>query len=145
VYEFDDSRWPLVVVRIRGQARTDVTDRMRDDLSAMIDRREGFAIVFDIVSVEIPPRDEVMEIMRWTRDLRERYVRDFEDVFPRIPTFTAYHMPSMLGNFLRFVLQMLPSIRSQHVVCTSYEEAEVACEEAIVRLGIDQADARHVG
>jgi hypothetical protein len=77
--------------------------------------------------------------------MRDRHVRNFEDVIPRIPTFTAYHMPSMLGNLLRFILQMMPSIRSQHVVCTSFEEARAACEEAIVRLGIDQRPSRRVG
>lgn len=136
MYEFDDSRSPLVVVRIREQARTDVTERMRADLNTLVERREPFAIIFDIVDVEIPPRAEVMGVIKWTRVMRDRYVRDFEDVTPRIPTFTAYHMPSMLGNLLRFVLQMMPSVRSQYVVCASFDEALAACEEAIDRLGL---------
>jgi hypothetical protein len=145
VYEFDDSRWPLVVIRVREYATPDVTEQMRLDLDAMIDRGESFAILFDITDVEIPPRDEVMAVLKWTRTMREKYVRSFEQVEPRIPTFTAYHMPSMLGNLLRFILQMVPSIRSQHVVCTSFDEALAACEEAIVRLGLDHAPARRVG
>ena len=142
VYEFDDSRRPLVVLRIRERATPDVVARMRADLDALVDRREPYAIIFDIVDVEIPPRAEIMDIMKWTREMRERFTRDFEQVTPRIPTFTAYHMPSMLGNLLRFILQMMPSIRSQHVVCASYEDAVAACEEAIVRLEIDQSVSR---
>lgn len=132
-------------MRIREHARADVTDQMRGDLHALIERREPFAIIFDICDVEIPPRAEVMAVVQWTRELRDNYTRNFEDVIPRIPTFTAYHMPSMLGNLLRFFLQMMPSIRSQYVVCTSFEEALALCEEAIVRLGIDQPASRRAG
>ncbi|WP_146158557.1 hypothetical protein [Enhygromyxa salina] len=135
----------MVVIRIREHARGGVTERMRDDLNALLDRHEPFALIYDIVDVEIPPRAEIMEIIRWTREMRERFVREFEDVTPRIPTFTAYHMPSMLGNLLRFILQMLPSVRSQYVVCATYSEAMKLCEDAIVRLGIESTGSRQVG
>ncbi|KIG16049.1 hypothetical protein DB30_04921 [Enhygromyxa salina] len=136
----------MVVLRVRDQARRDVTEQMRVDLNALIDRHEPFALIYDVTDVEIPPRDQIMEIMRWTRDLRERFASEFEQVTPRIPTFTAYHMPSAVGNLLRFILQMMPSLRSQYVVCTTFDEAMAACEEAIVRLGIsDQQSPRRAG
>lgn len=134
VYEFDDSRRPLVVAHMRGHAGPAEIARFRADLDELVDRRESFAIVFDIVDVDLPPRAEIMAVLSWARELRARFTRDYDNATPRIPCFTAYHMPSVLGNLLRFFLQMLPSTRSQHVVCASYDDAVAACEEAIDRL-----------
>ncbi|PRP98508.1 hypothetical protein ENSA5_29780 [Enhygromyxa salina] len=133
MYEFDDSRRPLVVARMRGHVDAAEIAQLRADLDALVDRRESFAIVFDFVEIELPPRAEVMGLLSWAREMRGRFSRYYDNATPRIPCFTAYHMPSMVGNVLRFFLQMLPSNRSQHVICASYEEAVEACENALAR------------
>lgn len=142
MYEFDDSRRPLLVMRMRDHVGAAELARFRADLDELVDRRESFAIVFDFVDVEIPPRAEIMALLGWVRELRARFTRYYDEATPRIPCFTAYHMPSMVGNLLRFFLQMLPSVRSQHVVCASYEDAVEACEVALVRLELVAPNSR---
>src|SRR5688572_10065209 len=113
---------------MRGPVSSSEIARMRADLDALVERGQSYALNLDMVDIDIPPRAEVMQLLSWTRELRVRYTQVFDEAYPRIPTFTAYHMPSMLGNLLRFFLQMVPSIRGQHVVCTSFDEAVAACE-----------------
>ena len=86
-----------------------------------------------------------MDLLAWTRSIRVRYTQVFDEAQPRIPTFTAYHMPSMIGNLLRFFLQMVPSIRGHQVVCTSFEEAVAACESALQQFELERTLSRNVG
>jgi hypothetical protein len=145
VYELDVSRRPLLILSMRGAASSHDIARMKADIEQLVETGESFAMVWDVVDVDIPPRAEVMELLSWSRALRVRYTQMFDEVHPRIPTFTAYHMPSMLGNLLRFFLQMVPSIRGQHVVCTSFEEAVRACEAALQRLEFERLPSRNAG
>lgn len=100
-------------------------------------------MVWDLVDIDIPPRAEVMDLLQWTRALRVRYTQVFDEAQPRIPTFTAFHMPSLLGNLLRFFLQMVPSIRGQQVMCASLEEAVRACEASLARLEFERMPSRN--
>lgn len=145
VYELDVSRRPLLILSMRGPVSSSDIARMKADIEQLIERAESFAMVWDIIDVDIPPRAEVMEILGWTRAIRVRYTQVFDEAQPRIPTFTAYHMPSMLGNLLRFFLQMVPSIRGQHVVCTTFEEGVRACEAALERLELNRLPSRNAG
>jgi hypothetical protein len=145
VYALDTSRSPLLILSMRGPVSATDIAQMKADLDGLIERGESYAMVWDLRDIDIPPRAEVMDLLNWTRALRVRYTQVFDEASPRIPTFTAYHMPSMLGNLLRFFLQMVPSIRGQHVVCTSFEEAVAACEAALQRLELERLPSRHVG
>jgi hypothetical protein len=145
VYELDESRRPLLILRMRGPVSADDLAGMRRGVETLIERAEPFAIVWDLVNIDIPPRAEVMDLLAWTRAMRVRYAEVFDEAKPPIPTFTAYHMPSMVGNLLRFFLQMVPSIRGQHVVCTSFDEAVQACEAALERFELERAPSRGVG
>jgi hypothetical protein len=145
VYELDVSRRPLLILSMRGPVSSIDIARMKADLDQLIEAGESFAMVWDVSDVDIPPRDEVMELLSWSRGLRVRYTQVFDEAQPRVPTFTAYHMPSMLGNLLRFFLQMVPSIRGQHVVCTSFGEAVRACEAALERLESERLPSRNAG
>jgi hypothetical protein len=142
VYELDDSRWPLLILSMRGPVSSTEIAKMKADVERLIERAESFAVVWDVRDVAIPPRAEVLELLSWTRAIRVRYAQVFDEAYPRIPTFTAYHIPSMLGNLLRFFLQMVPSIRGQHVVCTSFDEAVRACETALERLEFERMPSR---
>jgi hypothetical protein len=145
VYAFDVSRRPLLIISMRGPVSADDMAQMKADLELLIERGEAFAMVWDFIDIDIPPRAEVMELLAWTRALRVRYTQVFDEAQPRVPTFTAYHMPSMLGNLLRFFLQMVPSIRGQQVVCGSFDEAVAACEAALKRLEFERLPSRNVG
>jgi hypothetical protein len=145
VYEFDDSRRPLIILRMHGPVTAAEIAQMQADVEVVVERAAPFSIVFDMVDINVPPRDEVMELLAWTRTMRVRYAELYDDAVPRVPSFTAYHMPSMLGNLLRFFLQMLPSLRNQHVICSSFEEAVTAAEDAASRLGREHSSSRHAG
>ena len=145
MYELDVSRRPLLILSMRGPVSSIDIAQMKADLDQLVERGESFAMVWDIRDLDIPPRAEIMDLLTWSRDLRVRYTRVFDEAQPRIPTFTAYHMPSMLGNLLRFFLQMVPSIRGQHVVCTSFDEAVAACESSLHRLECERLPSRSVG
>ncbi len=145
MYELDVSRRPLLILSMRGPVSSHEIARMKADIEDLIEAGRSFAIVWDVVDVDIPSRAEVMELLSWSRAVRVRYTQVFDEVHPRIPTFTAYHMPSMLGNLLRFFLQMVPSIAGQHVVCTSFEEAVRACEVALARLEFERLPSRNAG
>jgi hypothetical protein len=145
VYEFDASRRPLLIIRMRGPVLADDLAQMKADVEALVERAEPFAMVWDFVGVDIPPRAEVLDLLAWTRALRDRYTQVFDEARPRIPSFTAYHMPSMLGNLLRFFLQMVPSVRGQHVVCSSFDEAVAACESALAQFEFERLPSRNVG
>lgn len=142
MYELDVSRRPLLILSMRGPVSSIEIAQMKADLEQLVERGESFALVFDMIGVDVPPRAEVMELLSWTRALRVRYTQVFDEAQPRVPTFTAYHMPSMLGNLLGFFLQMLPSVRSQHVVCNSFEAAVQACETALERLEFERLSSR---
>lgn len=142
MYEFDVSRRPLLILSMRGPVSSIEIAQMKADLEQLIERGESFALVFEMIDVDVPPRAEVMELLSWTRAIRVRYMQVFDEAQPRVPTFTAYHMPSMLGNLLRFFLQMVPSIRGQQVVCTSFEAAVRACEAALERLEFERLSSR---
>jgi hypothetical protein len=145
VYTLDDSRRPLLILSMRGPVSSNEIAQMKADLERLVEQGRSFAMVWDIRDTDIPPRAEIMDLLAWSRALRVRYTQVFDEAQPRIPTFTAYHMPSMLGNLLRFFLQMVPSIRGQHVVCTSYDEAVTACEAALKRLEFERLPSRHAG
>jgi hypothetical protein len=145
VYELDVSRRPLLILRMRGPVSPDELGRMKEDVEELIERAEPFAMVWDFVDIDIPPRAEVMDLLAWTRAVRARYTQVFDEAWPRIPTFTAFHMPSMLGNLLRFILQMVPSIRGHQVVCTSFDEAVAACEAALEQFEYERMASRSVG
>lgn len=137
MYEFDDSRRPLLILRMHGPVTTAEIEQMKADVHEVIERAEPFSLVFDMLDVDIPPRAEVMQLLAWTRAERLRYAELYDEAVPRVPSFTAYHMPSMIGNLLRFFLEMLPSLRNQQMICSSYEDAVAMAEEAIERLGLD--------
>lgn len=137
MYELDDSRRPLLVFRLRGRLERAEIGQFQADLDAIVDNFEPHAIVYDIVDVEIPPREVLQDLLRWNRDMRMRFRENFEKRPDPIPSFAAYYMPSMLGNLLRFFQQMLPSVRAQHVVCRSVDEAVEAAENALERFGLD--------
>ena len=137
MYEFDDSRSPLLISRVRGVITDAELTQFCRDLDAIVERAEPFAILYDITDVPIPPRAQIMEVLAWNRRLRARYIELYDEANPPIPSFAAYHMPSMLGNLLRFFLQMVPSTRGQMAVCNSYDEALRACELALERMELD--------
>jgi hypothetical protein len=143
VYKLDVTRRPLLILSMRGPVSSSDIAQMKADVEQLVERGESFAMVWDIIDCDIPPRAEVMEILHWSRAIRVRYTQVFDEAHPRVPTFTAYHMPSMIGNLLRFFLQMVPSIRGQHVVCTTYEEAVRACEAALERLELERLPSRN--
>jgi hypothetical protein len=145
VYALDVSRRPLLILSMRGPVSSTDLAQMKADLEQLVEQGQSFAMVWDIRDTEIPPRAEIMDLLTWTRELRIRYTQVFDEAQPRIPTFTAYHMPSMLGNLLRFFLQMVPSIRGQHIVATSFDEAVAACEAALKRLEFERLPSRNVG
>jgi hypothetical protein len=145
VYELDASRRPLLILSMRGPVSSLEIARMKADIELLIERGESFAMVWDMLDLDIPPRAEVLELLSWTRAIRVRYAQVFDEAQPPIPTFTAYHMPSMVGNLLRFFLQMVPSIRGQHVVCASFEVAVRACEVALERLEFERLPSRNAG
>jgi hypothetical protein len=143
VYELDVSRRPLLILSMRGPVSSSDLARMKSDLDRLVEAGEAFAMVWDLVDIDIPPRAEVMELLHWTRALRARYTQVFDEARPPIPTFTAFHIPSMLGNLLRFFLQMVPSIRGQQVMCASFGEAVRACEVALGRLEFERQPSRN--
>ena len=134
VYEFETGPRRLAIIRLRGQITREDLDRMIADTDAFLAEAEPFAFMYDISDAELPPRDEVMRVLRWVQAARNRVQDTYDRAVPPIPYFSAYYMPSMLGNLLRFFLQMIPSLRGQQVICQTAEEGREACEEALDRM-----------
>lgn len=145
VYEFDQTRRPLVVLRMRAPVSADELEQMKADVDALIERAEPFALLWDLDGVEVPARPVVMDLLAWTRSARTRFLQVFDDANPRIPSFTAYYLPGMIGNLLRFFMQMVPSIRAQQVVCSSFDEGLAACERALESMEFERQVSRHAG
>ncbi|NVB41781.1 hypothetical protein G6O69_28365 [Pseudenhygromyxa sp. WMMC2535] len=141
MYDFDDSRRPLVVARLRGRLSAEDIARFEADIDDLVDHPKAHVLLYDIAEVELPERQVIMEILRWTQDLRRRFRANYEDVLEPIPTFTAYYMPSRLGSLLGFFLEMSPQIRNQQMHFSNYEEALAACEDAVARFEFLDASA----
>lgn len=146
MYKLDESRRPLLILTMTGSLTSTEFAHMKIDVERIVERAEPYAMVWDLTDAEIPSRDQVMDLLAWTRVLRARYTQVFDEARPRIPTFTAYCLSSsMVANLLRFFLQMVPSIRAQHIVCDSFEEAVAAAESALERFECERMPSRQVG
>lgn len=137
MYAYDDSRHPLVIIHLSGRVSDADISRFMVDLWALVDREAPHALIYDFAQAEIPPREVVMEILRWTREIRVHHKALYEDRPDPIPTYTAYFMPGRLGSLLRFFEQMLPGIRNQQGYFDSLEAAVVAGEQALLRFGVE--------
>lgn len=140
VYEFETGPRRLAIVRLRGQITREDLDRMIADTDAFLAEAASFAILYDISDAELPPREEVMRVLGWVQAARHRVQETYDRAVPPIPYFSAYYMPSMLGNLLRFFLQMIPSLRGQQIVCETAAQGLAACEEALDRMAFGLPD-----
>lgn len=123
----------MAIVRLRGQITDEDIDKMIADTEAFLRVGEPFAFMYDISDADLPSREEVMRVLRWVQSARQDVQTRYDQAVPPVPYFSAYYMPSMLGNLLRFFLQMIPSLRGQQMVCQTAEAGLEACEEALDR------------
>ena len=137
MYVYDDSRHPLVIIHVSGSFTDAEIHRFMNDLRGLVDREAPHALIYDLAHAEIPRREVVMDMLRWTRELRVHHKALYEDRPDPIPTYTAYFMPGRLGSLLRFFEQMLPGIRNQQGYFEDLESAVVASEQALLRFGLD--------
>jgi len=137
VYFFDDSRRPLVIAHFSGPIDLAEVARFKADIEDLVDRESPHALVYDFAQAEIPPREVVMDVLHWTREIRFRHKTLYEERPEPIPTFTAFHMPGRIGALLRFFEQMIPGIRNQQGYFEDLESALLASERALESFGLE--------
>ena len=137
MYVFDDSRRPLLVVQLRGRVSLPELERFKADLDDLLARRQSYGLVYDFSEAEIPPREVIMDIVKWTRRIRLESREHFEHVAEPIPAYTAYFMSPRLAKLLRFVEQMTPRTEVPKGIFDSLEDAVAAAEQALWSYGVE--------
>ena len=137
MYVFDDSRRPLFVVQLRGRVSLSELARFEVDLDDLLSRRESYGIVYDLSEAEIPPREVIMDIVKWARRIRLESREHFERAPEPIPAYAAYYMSPRLAKILRFIEQMSPRTEVPQGVFDTREDAIVAAEQALWSFGVE--------
>lgn len=132
---FDESRLPLVVIRIAGDLSTEGIHELERKIDALLDRHQPYALVWDMLDAKVPNRHNIMELLRWSKRSRLRAREEYALGPEPIPSYAAYVMRPTMVKVLLFLEQMTPQPDMPTGVFESVAEGIDAAEAMLERFG----------
>lgn len=136
MFEFDDSRRPLYVARVRGTTTRADLDTLEHESLAMLRRAESYAIIWDLSQAEFPPRSLVSRTMAVSKQMRVLSAELYDEATPPVPAFAAYLLNPRMARLVHFVERMMPKSDVTSAVFSSYAEAVRESERVLHGFGV---------
>ena len=136
MFEFDDSRRPLYVARLRGSATSADVEALEHHVLAMLRRAESYAIIWDLSEAEFPHRSQISRTMAVSKQMRVLSAELYDQASPPIPAFAAYFLNPRMAKLVDFVNRMMPKSDVPTAVFSSYAEALRESERVLQSYGV---------
>lgn len=135
VIQFDDSRWPLLVIRVDGRPTAGDVEHYMKLHTQLLDGKGRFASIADLTALRVP---ELGAIKRYTKSASEGDLQ-------ALTIASAFVAPTpALRGMLSFVNQLLPP-KVPTVVAKTFEQALAHCVEHLEAAGLSVPDAAAAG
>lgn len=136
MYELDARRRPLHLGRLAGTLSVSALHAIESDITAILEARASFALIWDFREVEFPPRELITESLQVGRRLAKLTTENFERAPDPPLNFVGYVVTPRIAKLVNFI-HRVPVRDANPVVFDSVEVAVVAAEQALRERGVN--------